>query len=171
MADIAFFERGITFSASAKEMVKTGNNIACIRTANVQERLELEDLIYVDKTYMKNNSNKLLKIGDIIMSSANSKELVGKSCIVTSLDGEMTFGGFVLVIRGVKVNPYFLQLYLKNLFLKGAFYRKSTQTTNIANISTRDLEMVEVCLPPLNEQAKIVQKENDIIKILEKSLS
>ena len=171
LADIAFFERGITFSASAKEMVKTENNIACIRTANVQERLELEDLIYVDKTYMKNNSNKLLKIGDIIMSSANSKELVGKSCIVTSLDSEMTFGGFVLVIRGIKVNPYFLQLYLKNLFLKGAFYRKSTQTTNIANISTRDLEMLEVCLPPLNEQAKIVQKVNDIINILEKSLS
>ena len=171
LADIALFERGITFSASAKEMIKTENNIACIRTANVQERLELEDLIYVDKTYMKNNSNKLLKIGDIIMSSANSKELVGKSCIVTSLDGEMTFGGFVLVIRGVKVNPYFLQLYLKNLFLKGAFYRKSTQTTNIANISTRDLEMLEVCLPPLNEQAKIVQKVNDIINILEKSLS
>ena len=170
MADIAFFERGITFSASAKEMVKTENNIACIRTANVQERLELEDLIYVDKTYMKNNSNKLLKIGDIMMSSANSKELVGKSCIVTSLDSEMTFGGFVLVIRGIKVNPYFLQLYLKNLFLKGAFYRKSTQTTNIANISTRDLEMLEVCLPPLNEQAKIVQKVNDIMNILEKSL-
>ena len=105
------------------------------------------------------------------MSSANSKELVGKSCIVTSLDSEMTFGGFVLVIRGIKVNPYFLQLYLKNLFLKGAFYRKSTQTTNIANISTRDLEMLEVCLPPLNEQAKIVQKVNDIINILEKSLS
>lgn len=171
LADIAFFERGITFSASAKEMVKTENNIACIRTANVQERLELEDLIYVDKAYMKNNPNKLLKIGDIIMSSANSKELVGKSCIVISLDGEMTFGGFVLVIRGIKVNPYFLQLYLKNLFLKGAFYRKSTQTTNIANISTRDLEMLEVCLPPLNEQAKIVQRVNDIINILEKSLN
>lgn len=170
MADIALFERGITFSASAKEMVKTGNNIACIRTANVQENLRLEDLIYVDKAYMKNNSNKLLKIGDIMMSSANSKELVGKSCIVTSLNEEMTFGGFVLVIRGIKVNPYFLQLYLKNLFLKGVFYRKSTQTTNIANISTRDLEMLEVCLPPLNEQAKIVQKVNDIMNILEKSL-
>ena len=168
--DLAFFERGIVFAASAKELIKTANNIACIRTANVQENLELEDLIYVDKAYMKNNPNKLLKLGDIIMSSANSKELVGKTCIVTGLNSEMTFGGFVLVIRGIKVNPCYLQLYLKNLFIKRAFYNKSTQTTNIANISTRDLEMLEVCLPPLNEQAKIVNKVTDIMNILEKSL-
>jgi type I restriction enzyme S subunit len=128
-------------------------------------------MIYVDKSYMKNNLKKLLRVGDIIISSANSKELVGKSCLVESLNGEMTFGGFVLVIRTIEVNPSYLHLYLRNLFLKGAFYKKSTQTTNIANISTRDLESLEICLPPLNEQAKIVQKVNDIINILEKSLS
>ena len=120
---------------------------------------------------MKNNSKKVLRVGDIIMSSANSKELVGKSCLVERITNEMTFGGFVLVIRAIEVNPSYLHLYLKNLFLKGAFYKKSTQTTNIANISTRDLESLEICLPPLNEQNKIVQQVNTVVKILEKSLS
>lgn len=67
LVDIATFERGITFSASAKETIKTPNNIACVRTANVQESLELDDMIYVDKSYMKNNLKKLLRIGDRVI--------------------------------------------------------------------------------------------------------
>ena len=55
LGEVAKFERGITFPASAKEKEKNENNIPCLRTANVQENIELEDLIYVNKSCMKNN--------------------------------------------------------------------------------------------------------------------
>ena len=166
LSDIADLERGITFSASAKETIKTKKNIACIRTANVQDELDLDDLIYVDRAYTKNNERKLLRVGDIIMSSANSKELVGKSCIVKHFDGEMTFGGFVLVIRSIQIIPEFLLICLKYLFLKGAFYNESTQTTNIANISTKTIESLEISLPPLMEQQRIINKITTLFNIL-----
>ena len=166
LSDIADLERGITFSASAKETIKTKKNIACIRTANVQDELDLDDLIYVDRAYTKNNERKLLRVGDIIMSSANSKELVGKSCIVKHFDGEMTFGGFVLVIRSIQIIPEFLLICLKYLFLKGAFYNESTQTTNIANISTKIIESLEISLPPLMEQQRIINKITTLFNIL-----
>ena len=166
LSDIADLERGITFSASAKETIKTKKNIACIRTANVQDELDLDDLIYVDRAYTKNNERKLLRVGDIIMSSANSKELVGKSCIVKHFDGEMTFGGFVLVIRSIQIIPEFLLICLKYLFLKGAFYNESTQTTNIANISTKIIESLEISLPPLMEQQRIINKITTLFTIL-----
>lgn len=166
LSDIADFERGITFSASAKEIINTEKNIACIRTANVQDELDLSDLIYIDKNYTKHNERKLLRVGDIIMSSANSKELVGKSCIVKHLENEMTFGGFVLVIRTTHIIPDFLFFYLKCLFLKGTFYNESTQTTNIANISTKTLEALEISLPPLIEQKRIVDKIAMLFSIL-----
>lgn len=37
--EICEFERGITFPASAKEHELTEENIACLRTANIQEEL------------------------------------------------------------------------------------------------------------------------------------
>lgn len=166
LSDIAYLERGITFSASAKETIKTEKNLACIRTANVQDELDLDDLIYVDRAYTKNNERKLLRVGDIIMSSANSKELVGKSCIVKHLDSEMTFGGFVLVIRSIQIIPEFLLICLKYLFSKGAFYNESTQTTNIANISAKTIESLEISLPPLMEQQRIIDKIAMLYNIL-----
>ena len=89
LGEVCNFERGITFPANAKENKLTEKNIPCIRTANVQSELDITDLIYIDKSYTKNNSAKLLKSGDIIMSSANSRELVGKTCYVKSVNFEM----------------------------------------------------------------------------------
>lgn len=93
---VSNFERGITFPAAAKEAAPTEDNIPCLRTANVQENLEIDDMIYVNRDFMKGNIAKLVRENDIIMSSANSRELVGKSSLVTHIPFPMTFGGFVL---------------------------------------------------------------------------
>ena len=156
LCEISYFERGITFPASAKEAAPTGRNIACARTANVQDSFDISNLIYVDKSFMKDNPDKFLKVNDIIVSTANSLELVGKSCIVEKLLEKMTFGGFVTVIRGIGINHKYIHMCLKNKFLKGEFSYKSTQTTNIANISTKDLAETLIYLPPLAEQRRIV---------------
>ena len=158
LSDICIFERGITFPSSAKQTTKLTNTIACIRTANVQENLELSDLWYVDKNYMKNNPNKLLRSKDIIMSSANSRELVGKTTFVENILHEMTFGGFVMVIRTQEINSKYMFYFLRDCFSKGLFANISTQTTNIANINTTILGEIKVHIPPLSEQQRIVQK-------------
>ena len=72
LSDICSFERGITFPSSAKHTFEQENLLPCIRTANVQEQLELEDLWYIAPSYIRGNVDKLVKNGDIIMSSANS---------------------------------------------------------------------------------------------------
>ena len=166
--EISYFERGITFPASAKETVPTDRNIACARTANVQESFDISNLIYVDRSFMKGNSAKLLKENDIVVSTANSLELVGKSCIVEKLMEEMTFGGFVTVVRGIIINCKYVHLSLKNKFIKGEFSYKSTQTTNIANISTRDLADTFIYLPPLAEQERIVNAVETLFAQIDK---
>ena len=169
LGKICEFERGITFPASAKEKGSTEKNIPCIRTANVQEKLEITDLIYVDKSYTRNNSSKFLKVDDIIMSSANSKELVGKTCYVYSVPSEMTFGGFVIVIRAKEIFSRYLFYFLRCEFLFGKFIDKSTQTINIANINTQKLSNYLVPLPPIDEQKKIVERIESLFSKLDKA--
>ena len=155
---ISDFERGITFPASAKEDEPTDENIPCLRTANVQENLEIDDLIYVNQSFMKDNEAKLVRENDIIMSSANSRELVGKASFVTHVPFPMTFGGFVLNIRARGISSKYLFYFLRQEFLAGKFMGESTQTTNIANINTTTLGGYELPLPPLAEQQRIIDR-------------
>ena len=166
---VSEFERGITFPSSAKKRTLDENMIPCIRTANVQEELMINDLIYVDKSYTKNNKSKCLKKNDIIMSSANSKELVGKTCFVYQVPFPMTFGGFVLTIRAKKVSSEFLFYMLRLEFLSGNFIRESTQTTNIANINTKMLSKYSFPLPPLLEQQRIVERIESLFSKLDEA--
>ncbi len=166
---IATFERGITFPASAKEHELTEKNIPCLRTANIQENIETDDLIYVDKSFMKSNDAKFVRADDIIMSSANSRELVGKVAYVHSVFMPMTFGGFVLGIRAKNIYSKYLFYDLRYEFLCGNFMGESTQTTNIANINTTTLGNYVIPLPPLSEQYRIVERIESLFSKLDEA--
>lgn len=169
VGSVCEFERGITFPASAKEKEPTSANIPCLRTANVQDELEIDDLIYVDKAYMKNNTAKLIQKDDIIMSSANSRELVGKTSYVHDVPFPMTFGGFVLTIRVKSIISKYLFYFLRLEFLFGHFMGESTQTTNIANINTTKLSEYCLSLPPLSEQQRIVDRIESLFAKLDEA--
>lgn len=163
------FERGITFPSSAKQNERDDENIPCLRTANVQDELELNDLIYVNKKYYKNNIDKLIRENDIIMSTANSRELVGKTSFVYKVDYPMIFGGFVMALRANKLLSKFLFYYLRLEFLLGRFRGESTQTTNIANISSSVLGEYIFPLPPLSEQQRIVERIEELFAKLDEA--
>lgn len=170
LSDICNFERGITFPSSAKRTYKEEYLLPCIRTANVQEQLELEDLWYIDPIYIKNNSDKLVRNGDIIMSSANSRELVGKTSYVQNIEQNMAFGGFLLNIRAKKIESKYLFYLLRCYFDKGVFMTESTQTTNIANINSITLGNLKVPLPPINEQIRISSQIELVFKDIDSVL-
>lgn len=166
---VSNFERGITFPAAAKEAAPTEDNIPCLRTANVQENLEIDDMIYVNRDFMKGNIAKLVRENDIIVSSANSRELVGKSSLVTHIPFPMTFGGFVLNIRAKEMSSKYLFYFLRHEFLAGKFIGESSQTTNIANINTTTLGNYEIPLPPLPEQQRIVDRIESLFAKLDEA--
>lgn len=166
---VCSFERGITFPSSAKQSEKDEENIPCLRTANVQDELDLDNLIYVNKKYYKNNNDKLVREHDIIMSTANSRELVGKTSFVYNIDNPMIFGGFVMALRANRILSKFLFYYLRLEFLLGRFRGESTQTTNIANISSSALAEYTFPLPPLSEQQRIVERIEELFAKLDEA--
>jgi type I restriction enzyme S subunit len=72
--DVCYLERGITFSSSAKEDIPTPDNIACLRTASVQDEVDWNNLLYVDRKFIPSES-KIIRQNDILISMANSYEL------------------------------------------------------------------------------------------------
>lgn len=167
LGDICGFERGITFPSDTKRFDKIPGYIACLRTANVHDEVDLSSLWYISEEYLKGNDAKKLKAGDILMSTANSKELVGRSVIIRNLSEPATFGGFVTVLRTQILLPEFFKLFLKYKTLKGDFSKIATQTTNIANLNTKILSTVITPIPPRVEQSRIIQRVNQLFSILE----
>jgi type I restriction enzyme S subunit len=155
--------RGITFPASKKQFEKTSDNICCLRTTNVQSEIDWDDIYFVDKSYVKRDEQEI-QVDDILMSMANSYELVGKVSLVKSLEQNATFGAFLSAIRPLgKVNSRFLYYQIKTDKIQEELRRGSSQTVNIANISLKKLSALKFLLPPLNEQKRIVAKLDQLL--------
>lgn len=164
LGDIHQICRGITFPASVKKEQAANGNVRCATTGSVQHRYNPVADAFIPKEFVKRD-DEWLQVNDIIMSTANSRELVGKTCIWDAYD-RMTFGGFLTVIRTGKATIPFFSYYALQYFQKtGAFNISSTQTTNIANISNGILLNTLFPLPPLAEQKRIVAKVDELIAL------
>jgi type I restriction enzyme M protein len=157
LGDITEIVRGITFPATAKHTSAGPDLVPCLRTANVQASVEWDDLIYVRGEYVKHES-QVVRSADLLMSLANSRELVGKIAIVGPNPPIAAFGAFLAAIRPIVIPARFLQLVLQHPDAKSRLIESATQTTNIANISLGRLRPFKCPLPPLAEQERIVER-------------
>jgi type I restriction enzyme S subunit len=130
--------------------------IACMRTKNVQTELDESDLIGVPEEIVK-NKEKLLRPGDILVSSANSWNLVGKCCFVSKLDYPATAGGFISILRPINnnVDPRFLYRWFSSEVVQRIVRSFGNQTTNISNLNHKRTLGLKIPLPPLSEQKRI----------------
>jgi type I restriction enzyme, S subunit len=157
--------RGITFPASEKTREPAPNRIACLRTTNVQHSIEWEDLLFVDRSFM-GREDQLIRHHDIVMSMANSRELVGKVALIEHVPHpEATFGGFLGVLRTHHVEPRYVMAVLRTRYARTALIGSASQTTNIANISLGKLRPLPFPLPPLAEQLRIVARVEELMKL------
>lgn len=157
--------RGITFPASEKHKEPSEGKVACLRTANVQDSIEWDDLLYVSESFVK-RSEQFAEKGDIVMSMANSRELVGKVAYIYNIPtGSATFGGFLSVIRPYGFNAAFLMSVLRSPNIKSILIDSSSQTTNIANISLEKLNPLVISVPPIGEQNRIASKVEELMSL------
>ena len=154
--------RGITFPGSEKSKVPGKGRIACLRTSNVQDEIDWQDLLFIGEHFVSRD-NQILQPKDIVMSMANSRELVGKVALVNNLPEKTTFGGFLGVIRSKLISPDFLMIFLRAPSTRSSLVESSSQTTNIANISLAKLNPLILNVPPLAEQNRIVEKVSELM--------
>jgi type I restriction enzyme S subunit len=165
LGDVVEIVRGITFPANEKSKFPEKGRIACLRTTNVQDRIEWDDLLYIREQFVS-RKDQILAPRDIVISMANSRELVGKVALVDKeIHQKTSFGGFLAVLRPFLIEPRFLMSLLRTPDTREKLIDSASQTTNIANISLAKLNPLCFAIPPLVEQHRIVTKIDELMAL------
>ncbi len=166
------FIRGITFPKSSRSESFQRGFIPVATTKAAQENGIDHDKVYFIPKELVKRTEQLLKKDDIVISIANSLELVGRVTPVRSEDIGLTWGAFLGVLRANPkfLFPRFLYLHLKYIKTKEFFRRNARTTTNISNISSDTILSCPVPLPPLAEQKRIVKKIEELFAVIDKNI-
>jgi type I restriction enzyme S subunit len=158
LADVATFVRGISFTPDDVVPVGSPGSVACMRTRNVQVLLDLSDVWGLPESLVK-RGDQYLQPGDMLVSSANSWNLVGKCCWVPELPWRATFGGFISVLRGERsrVDERYLYHWFSSPRIQETLRSFGQQTTNISNLNIERCLNLTLPLPALPEQRRIAQ--------------
>lgn len=170
LGDILTTIRGVSFPKEAKHNSFEPGLIACLRTANVQKQVEWDDIWFVSKDFIK-REEQLVQNQDILISTANSLELLGKVAQIKNMPYEATLGTFIVNLRiNQNLSSEYIYYCLSSLDFRKEVQFKASTTTNISNISTEKLKDMTIPLPPLSEQRRIVAKIEELFSELDKGV-
>jgi len=171
MDDCLSFIRGVSFPKGAKSLDFEEGKVACLRTANVQKEVNWDDLWFIDNSRVK-RAEQFVELGDILISTANSLELLGKSSLVKTLPYQSTLGTFIVNLRvGKLLNNKFIYYYLNTFPFLSEVRKQGSTTTNISNISVGKLEKFVLPIAPINEQHRIVEKIEELFSKLDSAVT
>jgi restriction endonuclease S subunit len=146
-----------------------GNGIIHLRPMNVSR---LGKLDFANFKSVEDSSSRRIKKGDILFNNTNSAELVGKTALV-NIEGDFAFSNHMTRLRfpSDKVLHEYMAILLHSLWMSGYFNEICSNHVNQASVSIKRLEQVEVSLPPIDEQRKIVELIEDHLARLDMTVS
>ena len=163
LSEIGTFKNGLNFSA---ERVLSGCKMIGVPDFGDNYLAKLDGLKEVDEDIV--NTDYLLQDNDILFVRSNgNKNLVGRAMLIEKIKEKVTFSGFCIRFRitNNNVNP----LYMLYLF-KSPLFRKlfsNTQQTSISNLNQEILGNIEVELPTIGQQNRIVKVIHGITRKIE----
>jgi type I restriction enzyme M protein len=112
---------------------------------------------YISEDFFADKSDYLLRAGDVLFNNTNSKELVGKTCLV---DREIR-AGYSNHLTRIRLDlsrmmPQLLALLLHEKWRKGEFLNLCNKWIGQAGVNNTLLAVVEISLPPIDIQREIV---------------
>ncbi len=160
--------RGVSFPKEAKYYNYEDGLIACLRTANVQKEIDWDNLWFIDQKYLR-RCEQIIRKNDILISTANSLELLGKISRVKQLPYQSTLGTFIVLLRTLDglLHPNYAYYYLSFHEFQSEVRSRASTTTNISNISVGKLGQIYCRLAPLSEQHRIVSKIEELFTKLD----
>lgn len=129
------------------------------------------NIINVDATDDEVKKFNLQK-GDFLFNTRNSAELVGKSCIFDYEMDNVLYNNNIMRVRfRDDVIPYFISYQFNSRFIKEQLKEIISATTNVAAIYYKTLKKINILIPSLSEQQRIVSKLDLLFEKIDKSIA
>ncbi|MEO7988647.1 MAG: restriction endonuclease subunit S [Chryseolinea sp.] len=130
-----------------------------------QGGFDLTELTYVDAT-----NDEVLKYGlendDFLFNTRNSRELVGKTCVIKGLSNQtILYNNNILRVKFFQVLPDFIDVWFRSQSGKKLLEKIKSNTTNVCAIYQGKLFDILCILPPLAMQSRIVAKVNELMSL------
>lgn len=156
LGEIVKLKNGFAFPS--QDFKKLG--VPVIRQTNLNgAQVTLEKTVYVDDRYLRNKKEFIVSKGDLLMGMSGS---IGKICEY-NLDEKALQNqrvGKLNIIHDNIINKrylyYFANTVETQLIEKG-------KGLGVLNVSGKDIESLELFLPPINEQKRIVEKLDKLL--------
>lgn len=151
------------------ESIKYGTSAKCCKEPIGVPILRIPNVKsgYVDASDLKfaelsddEKANLKLSEGDLLLVRSNgSVDLVGRTALVRSTDVQFGYAGYLMRLRLNKelVCPDFLNFCFQSYDMRLQIQLPARSTTGVHNINSKEVMNLELSLPPLNEQHKIVR--------------
>jgi restriction endonuclease S subunit len=154
--DIAEVKMGYGFRS--RIVNKPGGNIAVIQPRDISDSglLQVRDVFRIDMNPVK--PDKLLKKGDVLLGS---RARFVSSVYHNQLDSACIASGSLLILTlkdDIPVLPEYLALYL-NSSRGNAELNRLTERTTIPYLNQSSLEQLDIPVPPLEQQEKLIAFE------------
>ena len=143
-----------------------------LRMNNISKTGTLDwSLIRRIPTDVAEKSKKWLQPGDVIFNNTNSTELVGKSCLFLGWSEPCAFSNHLTRLRCHldHLLPEWLHYCLRDLWLMGFFAANCKEFVGQSAFNTDKLKEVEIPIPPLPEQNRLVARIEAFAQRLEAS--
>ena len=148
LGEIGKIVNGLTYSP---ENV-SNNGLLVLRSSNISDN---SIVLNNDDVYVKGISkfNKTLENDILICVRNGSKNLIGKSALITEKYKDLAFGAFMAIFRS-NYNLFLMHIFKTNTFFKQV---KNDLGATINSINNSNLLNFKIPLPPLDEQGKIAE--------------
>lgn len=149
---------------------KSGNGFSVTRIESLQN--QTIDLMRVG-TILETEKIKetdWYKSGDITLSHINSIEHVGKTALITDAMLPLVHGMNLLRLRFFEIyTPDLFQLYSQTYQYKNEIRSRINMAVNQVSINQKQLSSLEIPLPPLSEQQRIVERIEELFAKLDEA--
>ena len=110
-----------------------------------------------------------LQPGDLLIIRSNgSVDLVGTGAIVRAVDTKFLFAGYLIRLRPkATLDSKYLHYCLQSVDLRRQIEDKAKSTSGVNNINSKELQALQIPLPPLPEQHRIVAEIESRLSVAE----
>jgi type I restriction enzyme S subunit len=144
---------------------RDASGVAHLRPMNVSEegRLRLDDVKFIDSAEV-DRDERWVRSGEVLFNNTNSPELVGKTALYTE-ESPRAFSNHMTRVRcTAAADPQFLAHAIHQKWRERLFASICNNHVSQASISTDVLLDLELPVPPLAEQRRIVAKVEALLE-------